>query len=173
MNKKIYLPVTLLLLVGMLFSTGCNKGPKLAYAEINTVYNAFELKKELEEKLAQTQQERQAILDTLKLRLQVMNDELSQKKPKPSDEEIQEFQLLGQEYQMKNQRFQEDNKALIEQYDQQIWNQLNQYMKEYGEKNGYDFIYGASGNGNLIHANEAANITEELSQYANKKYKGE
>ena len=50
--------------------------------------------------------------------------------------------------------------------------QLNQYVKEFGEKNSYDIIHGANGNGSLMYAKDILNLTEEVKAFINNKYKG-
>lgn len=47
---------------------------------------------------------------------------------------------------------------------------INAYMKEYGEKNKYDIIFGATEIGNIVYANNAIDITEKVLEGLNKQY---
>ena len=53
---------------------------------------------------------------------------------------------------------------------QTVVNQVNDYIKEYGEKHGYDFIYGANGTGNIVYANKDYDITEDVLKGLNDEY---
>lgn len=61
---------------------------------------------------------------------------------------------------------------LVQTFTADIWKQINGYLKEYGKKNQFRFIYGATGSGNLMYADEIENISEEVIQYINQKYEG-
>ena len=64
-------------------------------------------------------------------------------------------------------------KEQADQYTQQVWTRLNQYIKDYGREYEYDLILGAKGDGNLMYADDRLDITEEVLEYVNKKYDGE
>src|SRR5690606_29337088 len=53
-----------------------------------------------------------------------------------------------------------------------IWNRLNPYIVEFGRARGYDFIYGANGTGSLLYADEGKDLTSELIDYVNQRYRG-
>jgi len=68
--------------------------------------------------------------------------------------------------------FEEELIEVSQEYDQQIWERLNGFVKTYAEEKGYDIIIGASGDGNLMYANEKLDITDQLIEYCNQKYNG-
>lgn len=145
--------------------------PKTAYVNIDKVYNNFPLKLELEKKLSITHKERERVLDSLKsdLKLLSMNIESLNKK---NTEDINLFYLKRDQLQKKEQQFNEDTEAQLLEYKNQIWKQLNQYIKEYGSEKGYDYIYGVDETYVLLYKKEEYNITEELGIYVNDRYKG-
>jgi Skp family chaperone for outer membrane proteins len=49
---------------------------------------------------------------------------------------------------------------------------MNQYVKDFGSKYGYTYIFGADGSGFLMYSLEANNITKEVKEYINSRYKG-
>ena len=52
-----------------------------------------------------------------------------------------------------------------------VLNQINSYVKEYGEKQGYDLILGITRDGNILYGKEAIDITEEALKGLNESYK--
>lgn len=143
--------------------------PKTAYIEIATVYEEFKMKKELEGKFSNVEMFRKSFLDSLELNLNMLNAEYEQTK---SEEVKLEFLQKKQEYLGTKRQFDEDNAAVSQQYTEQIFNQLNMYITEYGKEHGYQYIFGAEGSGSIMYANDSENITEEISTYVNEQYKG-
>lgn len=147
------------------------KQVKLGYIDIKTVFDDFNLKKELEKDLLKTKNQRDRLLDSLSNNLQVLAANLELKE-NPTQEEVFDFERRREHFITQKEQFQKENEELTAQYDQQILTQLNQYVKQYGEENGYNYIFGNEGNGLLMYAPEAENITEEVVEYLNNKYEG-
>lgn len=61
----------------------------------------------------------------------------------------------------------EDQKAT-----QTVINDINEYVKEYGKNNGYKIILGASGSGNIMYADDSADLTDKVLEGLNKSYTG-
>ena len=145
---------------------------KIAFVKNTDLYNEFGLKKELENKLTKVKNQRKAILDSLYIPLQLLSTQLESSKNK-DQKLIMNFQLQKKNYLLKQQEFDEDNKRLADDYSQQIWKQINQYVADYGKENGYFLILGATGDGSLMYAKEEVDLTKELKEYINAKYSGE
>lgn len=143
---------------------------KTAYAVTNQLYDGFDMKRELETKYVSIQQYRQAELDSLKISLNILVSRIE------TDQEnqglLQEYQVKYREFEMKENQYLEANQAMDKQYNEQILQQLNQYIKDYGRKHGYTYIYGTQGSSNLLYADDSEDITEELINYCNSQYKG-
>jgi len=144
---------------------------KTGWVNLSVVFNDFTLKKEMEMKLKKTKDMRQTILDSLAFGLKITSKQIQAAQQKDKNK-IAFFELKREEYLTKKQQFEEDNASLANQYDSQILAQMNQYVKDFGEKYGYAYIFGADGNGSLMYSVEAANITKEVKEYINKRYKG-
>ena len=129
-----------------------NKGEKTAYFYNQKVFKSFKGTIELEAKLAQQQQQTKKDLDSLAHLIQQGRLELS-----------------GQYQKIMEQRSLQDQQ-LSEQYTNDIWKFINEKANEYGEQEGYDYIFGASGNGSLMYAKHKHDITEDIIEYINKKY---
>ncbi len=145
--------------------------PKVAFVHVQEVYNDFEYKKELEVKFEAVRTSRNRILDSLEIQINVLATNI-QNSEVNKELNMQNYQYLLTEYQSKQKTFTEDNQAVSKKYTDQIWNQLNKYIEEFGEINGYDFIHGADGSGTVMYANKKHNITDQLKDFVNERYQG-
>ena len=59
---------------------------------------------------------------------------------------------------------------LTARYTSDIWKHINEGIAEFGKAEGYDFIFGASGNGGIMYADEANDITDRVVTYINLRY---
>ena len=147
------------------------KTPKTGFIIIQEVYNGFEMKKEIEIKYNTTKLARDKILDSLDIDLKIFAKKIETGQQK-NNAVVEQFQIKREAFFQQKQTYEEDNAALTKQYDQQILTQLNQYIKDFGEKNHFTYIFGNDGNGSLVYAHDAKNITKELTEFINNKYKG-
>lgn len=146
-----------------------NKTEKIVFANIETVYNEFTMKKELELKFDNVTALRQQILDSLKLELNILSQKISSK---TDVENVKNFQLKRQEYALKEQSFAESTQQTNDQYKDQIWKQLSQYIMQYGKKNNCKYILGFENKTSILYGDEAQDVTKELELYVNEMYKG-
>jgi outer membrane protein len=63
-------------------------------------------------------------------------------------------------------QIQEEDKKIT----QTVINDINDYVKEYGKKHGYKIIFGASGGGNIMYAEESTDLTEDVLKGLNQEY---
>lgn len=147
----------------------CYSG-KTAYMEIKKVFNGFTLKKELEDKYEITAKQRAKILDSLSGNLKLLSAQVQA--DRKNTELMLQFENKREEFFKIRERFEEDNAALSRKYDGQILEQMTQYVSDFGKKNGYTYIFGAEGNGTLMYAENTENISDEIIQFINNKYKG-
>lgn len=138
---------------------------KTAFVQLNKVYNEFRMTKELESQFTAVENKRKQLLDSLKLQLNVL---AAGKKP----EQLQLVQEKQEVYYNYKTQFEQDNAEMTRTYTQQIMKQLSQYVREYGQQQGYAYIYGADGTGVVMHADEQLDVTDEVVQFINKRYKG-
>ena len=180
--KNIQRYITVLSLTLAVMATGLSlyqayTRPKTAYVNLSKLYNEFEMKKQLEQQLTTVQQLRQKTLDSLQLSLQLLSRNLQTLDEKTQKDQYQtkasEFDGRRQEYIYKQKAFTDDNNTLTEQYNGQIWKQLNQYVKDYGDAHGYTYIMGGDGTGSMMYANHGEDLTETLVAYTNDRFKGE
>ena len=174
MNKKVKLSNYCLvgLLVLAVGFSGCS-GEKTAYVNTVKLYNEFDYKKELENKIVEVRKIRKFMLDSMKVELQNIANILDNKTEEDNRTElIGRFEILRAQYRTKQDEFEESNEILAEDYTQKIWDQLNQYVNDFGEKGGYQYIYGADGEGKMMYADKKFDVTTELTTYVNARYGG-
>lgn len=145
--------------------------PKTAYIIIQDAYNQFDLKKEMEKKFIAIKNAKQKVLDSLAFELNLSAKTIDEKKGSNKYNETI-YNRKREEFYQRRQSVQEDNNQLSKQYDQEILSQLNQYVSDYGKENHYEYIFGNDGNGSLMHADDALNVTRQIVQYINERYKG-
>lgn len=155
MLKTYLLVINLLLVAGIAVYVAVTREKK-AYILNQQVFNEFKGKQELENQLSALQKTHKTWLDSVSARIQNGDN------------------ALIKTYQENAANFQLEENELSEKYTADIWKQINLYIADFGKEKGYDFIFGASGNGSLMYASDANNITAEVTTYINSRYeKGE
>lgn len=171
MKKQILIAVSTLALsiTGVMIFTKASQ-PHIAYVINGQLYDDFDMKKQFEARSTNVVQMRKGMMDSLTLRL---NMDIQSWRANGGKDTAQEriLKMRQQELYVKQQQFEQDNQQMGDQYDQQIWKQLNQYVQDYGKAHGYSFIFGATGDGGIMYAGEALNITNEMKVYVNERYK--
>lgn len=174
-NKSVWV----LAIVSVLFVAVCglwiydrmNK-PKTGYIFIEEVFNAFDMKKEVQGKYESQKNQVQKMLDSLQFELQLMANRLNASK-NPDKDEAMKFEQKRSELLTRKQKFEEDMTHLKNTYDKQIIERINQYASEFGKENDYTYIFGNDNNGSLMYAKDGENITPQVIEYINKKYQGQ
>lgn len=164
--KKIIITISALIFVSISGIILYNSREKTAYLEMNSIYNDFEMTKSMESEYDNVIKNRNSILDSLKSELQLM----AAIKMTPQQEKV--FLLKRQQFLEKSEKFEEDNEIIKQEYVNKIWTRLNGYIKQFGDENGYDFIFGANGQGTIMYAKDIKNITKEVSSFVNKRFNG-
>jgi outer membrane protein len=129
---------------------------KSGYVINQKVFDEFNGKKHLEASLKDLRAKHKKHLDSLMALLTVSDQGNAQA---VYGETLNAFAVQEQE--------------LSDRYTTEIWKQINQYITEYGKKNGYGFIYGATGDGSLMFAHEGGDVTPEVITFINAKYEAE
>lgn len=118
-----------------------------------------------------------ANVDTLVVEIQ---REISSFEKEASKMSIKEKELAGKLIQTKQQQLTEYQKAINEkaaQEDSQLTSrvvvEVNAYLKEYGEGKGYKMILAATDYGNIVYAESGLDITDQVLEGLNKRYRGE
>jgi outer membrane protein len=174
LNYKNILGLAIVLVLSVSFTLlyKSQNNTKIAYIDLQKTFQDFELKKELEAKLIKVKNQRQHILDSLEFELKVLSKDLNNNS-KPDEKKVSLFQAKREVFLTRKQEFMEENENLSAQFDGQIFKQMNQYIKDFGQKKSYTYIFGANGQGVLMYAKESEDITEDVLSYINDRYKGD
>tara|TARA_B110000967_G_scaffold202558_1_gene241605 strand:+ start:594 stop:1127 length:534 start_codon:yes stop_codon:yes gene_type:complete len=76
-------------------------------------------------------------------------------------------QINNYQQAIQNQIQEADKKAT-----QTVINDINDYVKDYGKQQGHQIIFGASGSGNIMYANEASDLTQTVLEGLNADFEG-
>lgn len=151
---QILLTVNFVLLVAVAAYVFIKPAPqKQGYVLNQELFEGFQGKQYLETKLKALQTGHQTYLDSLSTLIQQQDSEALRAAYSQTQ---QQFALMEQE--------------LSDKYTADIWKEINKGLAVYGEAQGYDFILGASGDGSLMYASEAENITADVVAYLNTEY---
>ena len=167
--------IVLLMILSLgLFSCQQNK---TAYVNNTEIMDGFEKLKQTEEDFTKEEEAMKARIDSLVAAsgYQELVQEYQSKQgqmPKAQEEELynqimQIQQRLGQQQQMTNQQFQLRKTAEMD----SLVKTVKDFVKEYGKTNGYTYIYGANESGNILYGKEEMDITDEVIEALNDKYK--
>jgi outer membrane protein len=162
--------IAILIAVFGVYSLYKNK-QKTGYVLIQEVFDKFELKKELAKQYEGIRNARKKILDSLQVDLSVLSRRISSKE-KRIQEEIDLFERKKLELNIKMQEFDQSNIQMTKDFDEKIISQLNQYVSDFGKAKGYDMIFGNTSNGSIMYGTEKNNVTVEVIEFINEKYKG-
>jgi outer membrane protein len=152
------------------------KAERIAYVDSNKLINGYQGMIDARQVYQKKASVWQANVDTLakEVQLKIANYEkeslrMSQKEKDLSRELIRTKQKQLEDYQqaLNGQAQQEDAKMTTE-----VVSQMNTFIKQYGEAHGYTIIL-ATADGNIVYAQEAINITDEVLEGLNKQYKGQ
>jgi outer membrane protein len=171
--KHAYKITIALTLIGLFIFVGYKmpEAPKTAFVHNSALYQEFEMRLELENKYNKSAEQHKAQLDSMLLNLEFTAKQL-QLTENPQEQSIRRFKQMESVYMQLEQQHEEADQKLSQQYYDQIWTQLNQYIQEYGAEHNYQYIYGANGDGTIMYAAENSDITKELTAYINQQYQG-
>jgi outer membrane protein len=130
------------------------KKEKIGYVYNQQVFDKFQGTVELKEKLSKQEAQFKGVLDSLSLLVNSGRKDLAPY-----------LQNKAQELGLKHQE-------VSQTYTADIWKRINEEAVNFGKDNGYDYILGAAGNGNVMYAKEQLNVTDEFIEYLNQKYSG-
>ncbi len=197
MNKKTIVLSGLMMIAASAFVTSCNKAGetaaeeapaktakangneyKIAFVQIDTLTSQYQKCKDLEEEFAKKRANAESTIN---------------EKGKSFTNQMQEFQRKYQSNQFTQQQFESEqarlaklqqdlqglearlSASLQEEYQkefQALTDTIQSFTKSYAKEKGYDFILcKSSGIDNVLYANESYDVTEEVVNALNKRYK--
>ncbi|MES2779267.1 MAG: OmpH family outer membrane protein [Bacteroidota bacterium] len=163
--------VQVIILVSIIIGYEMLMRKKTVYVDSARVFNEFRMKKELENNFNSIQMERKNYLDSVELRLKLTGQRINESKT-VSDGILADFDMQKEEFFKRKQEFEEMDNSLMKRYNDQIWDRIHQYAKEYGAHKRYAYIFGLTEASSILYANEGEDITQEFIKVINSKYEG-
>jgi outer membrane protein len=174
--KSIY-QVLIITCVAVLCSVGVSYyfTPKVVYVRIGEVINKYEGMLEAKNAYKQKMSNWQANVDTLELDYQKMVSKynLESSRLSAAQKREQEMSLEKQKGNIQNyiatleQKAQEEDEKMTK----GVINQINAAIEELGKEKGYDYVLGTTNDGNILYGVKSKDVTEEVLEYVNNKYK--
>lgn len=174
--KKTQLIINIILLAGLLSLAGLHflKKDKIAYVEVGRLMQEYKgMKKaraDFEEKSAKWKANADTLIGQFQGELKTYEKErsgMSKKERELKEELLRNKQAQINQYQEAIKQKSHDEEQVLS---QTAVNAINDYIKDYGKKHGYKYIIGATGQGNLLYANEANDLTDIIIEGLNKEY---
>ncbi|NQX85553.1 MAG: OmpH family outer membrane protein [Flavobacteriaceae bacterium] len=176
--NKIAVPVSLIALVLSIgsffyFQSTSNQ----VYVDVNRLMDGYSRTKIERVKFEEKAKTLNANVDSLISDWQKELKLYEKERPKMSKKELElKQELLGNKQQQIN-NYQQAIQKQIQEEDQKatqtVINDINDYVKEYGKRKGYKIIFGASGSGNIMYADELTDLTEKILEGLNAEFDGQ
>lgn len=146
--------VIFIIAAGMSILTSCNK--KIFYVNPSILVNKYHSAITKQRAFLTQAKTWQANLDSLSTEMAA----LPAARAKAKEQQFQQYR----------QAIQQKARAEEARVNQEILAEINAYIKQYGKEKGYDFILGATENGNIVYAAEGKDITDDVLVGLNKQY---
>lgn len=154
-----------------------NKKAELVYVDSNKLLNNYQGMLDARKEYQNKAQSWKANIDTLAKEVQESIMEYEKESPSMTTKEkelsrelikTRQQQLADYQKAIQSQASSEDAEMT-----QNVVNQVNQYLKKFGQKNNYRIILAATDAGNIVYAEEEMDITDIVLEGLNKEYRGE
>lgn len=155
--------VLLIVVCGFIFYPSESHKSNIVFMENVEVFENFEMKKDYDLMIEKQMGHDKQTLDSLGFLIESL--------VKNSGNDTLKVYELKKEYYINQQMFEKKFRELSQKYTSEVYARLNEYIKEYGEEKKYDLVLGSNGEGNVMYVSDNKNITKELIDYINNKYK--
>jgi outer membrane protein len=174
--KKTQLIVNIVLIAGLLGLGGYQliKKDKTVYVDVGMLMQEYKGMKAAQAAFQEKSAQWQANADTLIAQFQQELKNYEKERPRMTkrEKELKEELLRNKQIQINQYQEAMQMKARDEEQalTQNVINTVNDYIREYGKQKGYTFIMGATGQGNIVYAQDGVNITDEIIEGLNKEW---
>lgn len=153
------------------------RSPRIAFVQTGHLLTNYQGFKDASQAYRQKSSVWQANMDTLARELNVLKEQYEENKKSFSTREKELTTTLIQTRQQQLDQYRQGISQKAAQEDQEmtgrVVQEINAFLKEYGEKHHYKIIFGATEMGNIVYAEDAIDLTEEVLDALNRRYKGE
>jgi len=140
----------------------------IVFIELKKVVDSFSYKKELEAEfdIIKTNLSKQA--DSLETLVRVSYTQLeNEQNKKEKDILIAKYNTLFSHYEIIKEKSEKEIQVVADNLNTKMYQKLNSLIKEYGIANNIDFILGTQSNGNIMYADDAKNVSDDVILFIN------
>tara|TARA_R110002051_G_scaffold2660_1_gene14297 strand:+ start:39028 stop:39561 length:534 start_codon:yes stop_codon:yes gene_type:complete len=175
--KKISLPLAVLAIIISILSFFFNKNSsELVYVDVNKLLDGYKRTKIVRTEFEAKAKTLKSNVDSLVTGWQNELKDYEKNRSKYSKKELAlKEELLGNKQQQISNYQQAITKQVQEEdkkSTQTVINDINGFVKEFGKRKGYKIIFGASGSGNIMYADETSDLTSIVLEGLNKEFEG-
>lgn len=171
MIKNVLITIAFLAGISGFVISMLNLKTNTVYIDMGKIYENFGLSKELNKSLDSKIKRDKNLTDSLYQQLRIKTKEVKDKQNKTEDD-INYLARLEEEFYYNQQTLEKEVQSVAKDNDAKIWNQLNQYIQDFGKENKYTFILGANGQGTIMYADNEKDVTNVVIEYVNNRYNG-
>lgn len=152
------------------------KSSEQVYVDVNKLLDGYKRTKIVRTAFETKAKTLQANVDSLLVGWQNELKDYEKNRTKYSKKELElKQELLGNKQQQIN-NYQQAIQKQIQEEDkkatQTVINDINDYVKGFGKEKGYKIIFGASGSGNIMYADDSSDLTEIVLEGLNNEFEG-
>ncbi|HLV70853.1 MAG TPA: OmpH family outer membrane protein [Xanthomarina sp.] len=166
-----------LIALAMVTLASCEPSLKTGFIDNSEVVNNYQEKIDIEAKFKAKVEAFQKRTDSIGRAFQMEAQAFQEKAQKMSDAQAQqEYQVLSQKQQMLQQRIQVEEQQISKESQTEIdslISKVRSYVKDYGKKNGYTYIFGSNEGGSVMYGAESNDLTKVILDALNADYKKE
>ena len=150
--------------------TGCNE-EKTAYVDTTVLIKEYSEMKEVEADFTARSERIKRELDSVaqgfQQEVQAYQENMATmstaERQERETELMQKQQMLQQQQQVRSGQLRQESDVMVD----SIINRVKDFVKVYGEENGYKYIFGSNESANILYAEEGLDITQEILEELN------
>ncbi|MEZ4796980.1 MAG: OmpH family outer membrane protein [Flavobacteriaceae bacterium] len=162
-------------IIVILTFASCQQSQKIGFVDNSKLINEYQEKIDIQDKLQAKIKTYEARRDSVRQAFQLEINEAELKSRRMSQADLQKLsQELQQKDQVIAQRDQFEQQQIAQESQAQndsLIKKVRNFVKDYGSKNGYDFILGSNEAGSVMYGKEASDLTQEILDALNAAYK--
>lgn len=164
-----------IVIIAVLTFASCQKSKKIGFVDNSELINEYQEKKDIQDELQAKVKVYEQRRDSVRQAFQLEINDAELKSRNMSQDNLQKLsQELQQKDQMISQRDQFEQQQIAQASQAQndsLIKKVKEFVKDYGNKNGYDFILGSNEAGSVMFGKTEDNLTKTILDALNAAYK--
>jgi outer membrane protein len=169
--NKISIGLSIVAIIIAVFALMNNNNNKIGYVDSSRLVEEYKGTELARASYTEKTKVWQANIDTLRAEFDALVTKYNQERPSMSAKEIDLQEQLLQSKQQQFKQYQQAMQQKAAEEDKKVMGELlktiNNAVEQFGKKNGFDFIFGANGSGNIAYGKETLDITNLLIEELN------